>query len=72
MRLDQLDRAAQAVALAERRAAGDVELLDRLHQLEPVALTRGGDTLGLLGGRDEPLAVAVADAGDAHDADGTT
>ena len=70
--LDQLDRAPQAGPLRERRAAGDVELLDRLDELEPVALARGADTLGLLGRADEPLAVTVADAGDADDADGAT
>ena len=71
-RLDELDGAAQPVALRERRAAGDVQLLDRVDELEPVALADRPDTLGLLARRHEPIAVAVADARDADDADGPT
>ncbi len=48
--LDHLDGAAEAGALRERRTAGHVELLERVDQLEPVALAGRGDTLALLGG----------------------
>jgi hypothetical protein len=39
-----------------------------LHQFEVVALAGGTDTLGLVGRRDEPFALPVADAGDADNA----
>ena len=71
-RLDELDRAPEPGPLRERRAAADVELLERLDELEPVALAGGPDTLGLFGRGDKLLAVTVADARDADDADGTT
>ena len=46
-RLDELDGATEARALRERRAAGDVELLDRVDERQPVALCDRLDTLGL-------------------------
>jgi hypothetical protein len=57
-----LDRPPQASALRERHPAGDIQLLDHVQELEAVAFAGRGDTLTLLGGRDEPFAVAVADA----------
>jgi thioredoxin-dependent peroxiredoxin len=48
--------------LRERGAAGDVQLLDRVDELQAVALGYRPDTLGLLASRPEPIAVAISDA----------
>jgi peroxiredoxin Q/BCP len=48
-------------------ATGDVQLLDRVDQLQAVALRRP-DTLGLLPWRHEPIAVAISDSRDSDDA----
>jgi hypothetical protein len=60
------------VTLRERCATGDVQLLDRVHQLEPVALCDRPDTLALFSWRHEPIAVSISDTGHADDADGPT
>jgi hypothetical protein len=58
--LDKLHGATQAMMLREREgAAGDVQLLDRVDELQAVALGYRPDTLGLLAWRPEPSAVAI-------------
>jgi len=46
--LDELDGATQPVTLRERRPARHVQLLDRVHEPQPVALHDRPDTLDLL------------------------
>ena len=53
-------RRAQALAVLERGAAGDVELVEDVQQLEPVALARGFDPFALLDGRGEGLHTLAA------------
>jgi hypothetical protein len=70
--LDHLDRAAKAGTLLERGAAGDVELFQCLDEVKAVTLAGCRDTLTLFTRRDKAVAVTIADARDAHDADCTT
>ena len=53
--------------MLERRPSGDIELLDQVDQLEPVALACGLDTLSLFRRRHKALTVAISLAGDTHD-----
>jgi hypothetical protein len=68
--LDELDSATQAGTAFEGCAAGHVELLDRVNELEAVAVAGLFDAATLVARAHEPLALTVADATHAHDADG--
>src|SRR5262249_32832680 len=68
--LHEFDGPAEARPFLEWRPARNVELLDRVNELEPVTLARRTDTLGLLGWTDELLAAAIADSRDTDDAYG--
>ena len=70
--LQHRDCTAHARTAIEWRTAGDVRLLQRVDELEPVALAGGPDTLSLLGRRDQALAITVTDAADADDPNGST
>ena len=71
-RLDEPERLSQTWPLLDRRASGDVQLLEGLDELESVALAGIGDTLALFGGGDERIAIAAAYPANPDDSDGTT
>src|SRR5262249_49365183 len=66
--LDALDRLAQAVTPLERGTAGDVRLVERRDERQPVASAGLLDTLGLLARRNR----IVAEPGDTDDTDSAT
>ena len=70
--LHELDSSSKAGPLRERRASRYVQFLDRVHELQPVSLAGGPDTLGLLRRRHELLAVTLSPTRNADDADGPT
>ncbi len=70
--LNGFDGSSQSLPLVERSAPGDVKLLDRLNELQPVALAGCGDTIPLLTGGGERVSLAASHLTDSDDADGAS